>query len=148
MDKNLKNALSKLFDSYSLVLASKGSIDPTFFLVKDKNIAIIENSGLDFLVYSKVVIDRAQKNDVDALVLISENNALVGKKEDESISAIMKGALRVHDHPDIQPYLILIYLSTSGEKEALFGKIEKDFRGTKFIKAQEWASEIKSQVVV
>lgn len=148
MDKGLKNALSKLFDSYTLALARLGSIDPTYFLVKDKDIALIENSGLNFLLYSKAVIYQAQKNNVDALVLISENDALVGKKEDESISAVMKGSLKINDHPDAQPYLILVYLSNNGEKEALFGKIEKDFRGTKFIKDQEWASEIKSQIMV
>jgi len=55
------------------------------------------------------------------------------------------GHIRVEEHPDSSPYLILTYLAATGEREALVGKIEKDPSGKKFIVEQEWAEEISFQ---
>jgi len=148
MDKKLKDELRKIFDDFSFLLSNKGYILPTYFLVKDNKVSMLEyERKIDFGLYSNLAIFKAQKDDADAVVLISENDAVVGTPSDVSMSAVSKGILKVSDHPNSKPHLILIYMSSKGNKAALFGEIEKDPRGTKFVTNQEWVTEITSKVI-
>ena len=143
MNKNLKLKLSDLFNNYCFLLTEKGKIYPTYFLIKNKDIIMMDSrTGVDFNIYANFVANQAQKQNVDAIVLLAENNAIVGKQEDKDIQAIIDGRLKPGDHPDSEKYLILVYMSSTGEKEALFGKIEKDPRGIKFIRDHEWVTDI------
>lgn len=141
MDKKLRIVLSKLFDDYCFILTEKGNIMPTYFLVKDKEIIKVVNKGVDQKFYMSFVLHQATQKDAEALVLISENNVVTGDRRDDDIKAITKGNLKISEHPNNEEYLILMYVSKDGEREGLFGKIEKDPTGVKFIRNHEWASD-------
>jgi len=141
MDENLKNMLSTLFSNYCFILTEKGNIPPTYFLIKDKQLTMmLNNSGAEFNLYADLVLHQAKNQNVDGLALIIENNALVSNKNDKSIEATINGTIKLDDHPDAKPYLILYYVSNIGEQKALFGKIEKDPCGVKFIRDCEWVT--------
>ncbi len=149
MDKKLKNALSDIFNKYSFELTENGKIDPTYFLIKDNFILPLRNvHHIDFNLYANFVINQATQRNADALALILENSVITGYKEDKDIQAIINGSLSVSDHPDSASYLILIYMTSKGAQEALFGKIEKDIRGIKFVSNSEWVCDFATNLGV
>jgi hypothetical protein len=146
MDEKLRVALSKLFDDYCFILTEKGNIVPTFFLIKDKDIIKVANMNIRKEIYADFVMYQATQQQAEAIVLITENGVVSGSRDDEDIKAIASGKLKIKDHPDYEPHLLLIYISKDGERQGLFGKIEKDPSGVKFIKNHEWASDIFHQM--
>jgi len=112
MDENLKNMLSTLFSNCCFILTEKGNMPPTYFLIKNQIITMmLNNSGAEFNLYADLVLHQAKNQNVDGLVLIIENNAIVGSKDDKSIEATINGTLKLVDHPDAKQYLILYYIS-------------------------------------
>lgn len=145
MDKKLRSVLSKLFDEYCFILTKRGSIVPTYFLIKDYDLIQIKNIGLNENIYASLVFAQAEIQGAEAVVLLSENQVVTGDKTDSDMQALLDKKISISDHPEKEPYLILVYLEKNGEREALFGKIEKDPSGNKFIKEHEWATDIVAQ---
>ncbi len=142
MDKKLRVVLSKLFDGYCFSLTETGFITPTYFLVKDEEIIKIKNRGMDQELYVNLVLHQATQQDVEALIFVTENNVVTGYKNEQDIQALMNGNIKINDHPNSESYLILMYISKDGNREGLFGKIEQDPSGLKFIKNHEWVTDI------
>lgn len=145
MDEKLRITLSKLFDDYCFILTEKGKIIPTYFIIKNHDIIRVKNIGLNENVYTSLVFTHADRQHADALVFLSEKKVVSADKDDRSMQALIDGQIGIEDHPDHKPYLILIYIGRNGDKEAIFGKIEKDPSGVKFIKNHEWANDIVAQ---
>ena len=144
MDDILKNKLSELYDFYCIALAEHGTVDPLYFIIKDKKITpIVIQKGIEltFKNYTVEALKIAYENKADAIALITEQDTVIGKAESEDIKALMEGKIRPSDHPLNHPYLVLTYINSKGKKSALYGKIETDIKGTKFIREQDWLSE-------
>ncbi|MFW9871592.1 MAG: hypothetical protein ACFFG0_00655 [Candidatus Thorarchaeota archaeon] len=142
MDEKLKIALTELFDQLSIELSKNGSIPSTYFMIKEKTITKISNVGLEYNMYSNFVKKFAEKENVDGLILISERNVVSGGKNDNDMKSLINKRIKSKDHPNVKPYLVLMYMSADGENQALFGEIEQDPSGNKFTKNHEWAADI------
>jgi len=143
MTEDLEKKLNNLFEAYSFLLSCKKNIKPTYFLTKGTYIVQVENAEkLRSDIYFNYVKHYASKINADGIILISENNVVVSNESDVCIEGLTNGTLKVEDHPDKTSYLILAYVSNTGENKALFGKIEKDPTGRKYITNQEWATDV------
>jgi hypothetical protein len=146
MNDEMKNKINELYDVYCMMLAEYGTVDPMYFIVKDGNITpIVIESGVDisFLDYSAQTLKIAEENNASALLLISEQDVVIGKVDSEDIKALTEGKIRPSEHPLKKDYLVLTYIEEGGTRHALYGKIEKDIVGTKFIRSQQWMKEAR-----
>ena len=144
MDDTIKKKLNELYDFHCFMLTERGTVYPMYFVVKDKMITpilISEGTEMSFSNYTVETMKIASDIKADAMVLISEQDVVSGKASDKDIQSLLDGSIRPSEHPDKEEYLILTFMDKSGNKSALYGKIELDARGTKFIREQQWTQE-------
>jgi len=148
MDDKLKGKLNELYDIHCMMLTERGIVEPMYFVVKDTMftpILIGEGDEMSFANYTVESLKIAYNSEADGMILVSEQDVVVGKPGDKDIQALLDGKIRPSDHPSKKPYLILTYINTEGKRSALYGKIEYDIKGTKFIRTQKWSEEAVSK---
>ena len=150
MDDKTKDLMEKIFVNHCIMLTEAGAIIPIFFIIVNKQIIPIilsEEMQMDFTQYSTVVVKAADEMDASAMILISEQYMIIGNKSDIDIKALLSGEIKLSEHPDKQEYLALIYMEADGKTESLYGKIEKDPGGIRYVREQQWADGVqKSQL--
>ena len=151
MSKSHKKIAEDLFNIASMQLAEHGHFYPTFFMVKDdKYIPVMMHPGseeIDLATYASIVNSAAQDEDVDAVILISEQWTVIGKIGDEEMEAYKTGVKKPSEAEGREDYLNLVYISAKGDIKSISGKIQRSANGIMYIDGYDWMESAQTNVI-
>jgi len=147
MDDETKDLMEKIFVNHCIMLSEVGSVIPIFFIIVNRQITPIilsEDMQMDFEKYATFSIKAADQMDASAMILVSEQYMVMGKDSDKDMKALLTGEIKPSEHPNKLEYLSLTYMEAHGKAESLYGKIEKDPTGLRFVREQTWADGVQT----
>jgi len=148
MDDKTKDLMEKIFINHCMMLTEVGGVIPIFFIIINNNqitpIILSEKMQMNFEQYTTFSIKAADEMDASAIILISEQFMVKGDQSDEDMKALVSGKIKPRDHPNKEEYLSLTYMESHGKAESLYGKIEKDPTGVRFVREQSWADGVQT----
>ena len=151
LSKSHKKIAEDLFNTASMQLAEHGHFYPTFFMVKDdKYIPVMMHPGsdeIDLATYASIVNSAAQDEDVDAVILISEQWTVIGKINDEEMKAYEEGIKKPSEAEGRSDFLNLVYISACGDVRSISGKIKKSPHGIMYIDGYDWMDSATTNVI-
>lgn len=144
IDEGHKGLAEDIFNSACMTLAETGLMYPTFFLIRgDEFMPIVldpkTHPHINIKQYASEVISIADDSNAEALMLVSEQWQVKRKITDEEVKKFEEGKLLPSLDPDRQEVLCLIYMSSKGKTQTLFGDIQRATDNTPFVRDSKWS---------
>ena len=150
MDEMHKEMLETFFNTAQLMLAKNGQVRPLYILIKGKEtMPVLHEGGLDMIEYANAVIEYASDNDMDAAVLICEQDMLMGKKSAPDMQPYINSEKSISEHPDSRPHLTGILMTAEGVYNTMVAEIHiEPSNGTKYIFEPIWLEDTKTNFLM
>ena len=144
IDEGHKSLAEDIFNGACMTLAETGLMYPTFFLIRgDEFMPIVLDpkayGDINIQQYASEVISIADDSNAEALMLVSEQWQVKRKITDDEVKQFEDGKLLPSLDPDRQEVLCLIYMSSKGKTQTLFGDIQRSIDNTPFVRDSKWS---------
>jgi len=151
ISKKHKQIAKDLYNIASMQLAEHGYIHPMFFMVKDDQYIPVmmhpASDQVEMATYASIVNSAAQDEDVDAVILISEQWTVIGKIDDEEMEAYRTGKKRPSEAEGRKDFLNLVYVTARGDVTSISGEIKKSSNGIHYIDGYDWMDSATTNVI-
>ena len=151
MDEKQKEILEGFFNTAQIILAKEGYVKPLYILIKDTNVMPILHQGQfkNIIEYATLVTEIGDAQDMDAAILICEQDMLKGKEDNPDMQPYISGEKRIKEHPDCRPYLLGSHMTAEGKYNTMIAEIHTEpSKGTKYVFEPEWMENIETNYLV
>jgi hypothetical protein len=146
MNQLHKNLLEQCYNLSQKILANDGYITPVYILIKDDaGFPIVHDIDISISQYANIVIEYASDHNMDAAILICEQNILTGNKTDPEMQPYINGEKPIMEHPDYKRHLTGCYMTAEGHHETMVAEIHTEpSKGTKYVMEPVWLDDIET----
>jgi hypothetical protein len=150
MDEKQKELLEGFFNTAQLMLAKDGKVKPLYILIKEQNAMPVFYEGqMTTEEYANTVTEIAYEQNMDAAILICEQNMVRGHKDAPEMQPYISGEKGVKEHPDCKSYLMGCFMTAEGEYETMIAEIHTELsKGTKYVFEPEWIDDTQTNYLV